>query len=69
VELYFQTTNGVTGIGLGTLGAGDNVLILDGGSFHQLTVVPEPSILMLLSIGAFAITGYRRRKAKLQSRS
>jgi hypothetical protein len=62
VELYFQSTNGVTGIGLGTLGAGDNVLILDGGSFHQLTVVPEPSILMLLFIGAFAIVGYRQRK-------
>jgi len=69
VELYFQSTNGVTGIGLGTLGAGDNVLILDGGSFHQLTVVPEPSILMLLSIGAFAIVGYRRRKAKLPPES
>lgn len=69
VELYFQTTNGVTGVGLGTLGAGDNVLILDGGSFHQLTVVPEPSILMLLSVGAFAIVGYRRRKARLQSKS
>ena len=68
VELYFQTTNGVTGIGLGTLGAGDNVLILGGGSFHQLTVVPEPSILMLLSIGAFAIIGYRRRKARIQSK-
>jgi hypothetical protein len=64
VELYFQSTNGVTGIGLGTLGAGDNVLILDGGSFHQLTVVPEPSILMLLSIGACAIAGYRRQRAK-----
>ena len=65
VELYFHSTNGVTGVGLGTLGAGDNVLILDGGSLHQLTVVPEPSVLMLLSIGAFAIVGYRRRKARL----
>jgi hypothetical protein len=62
VELYFQTTNGVTGIGYGTLGAGDNILLLDGSSFHQLTVVPEPSILMLFSVGAVAIVGYRRRK-------
>jgi hypothetical protein len=68
VELYFQTTNGVTGIGLGTLGAGDNILILDGGSLHQLTVVPEPSILMLLSLGGCAITWYRRRQAKKRGR-
>ncbi len=60
VELYFQSTNGVTGVGLGVLGAGDDILILNGGSFHQLTTIPEPSILMLLTVGAFAILKYRR---------
>ena len=63
VELYFQTTNGVTGIGFGTLGAGDNVLLLGDSSFHQLSVIPEPSILMLMCCGAFGIVGYRRQKA------
>jgi hypothetical protein len=67
VELYFQSTNGVTGVGLGVLGAGDNILVLDGGSLHQLTVVPEPSILMLLTVGAFAILKYRRRSVRKQA--
>jgi len=66
VELYFQSTNGVTGVGLGVLGAGDNILILDGGSLHQLMVVPEPSILMLLTVGAFAILKYRRWSGRKQ---
>jgi hypothetical protein len=64
VELYFQTTNGVTGVGFGTLGAGDDVLLLNGSSFHQLTVVPEPSVLMLMAIGAASITYYRRRRGR-----
>jgi len=68
VELYFETTNGVTGVGYGTLGAGDDILMLDGSSFHQLTVVPEPSILMLFSVGTVAIVGYRRRKARLSAK-
>jgi hypothetical protein len=68
VELYFETTNGVTGVGYGTLGAGDDILLLNGSSFHQLTVVPEPSILMLFSVGAVGIVSYRRRKAKLSAR-
>jgi hypothetical protein len=68
VELYFQNTNGVTGIGYGTLGAGDDILMLDGSSFHQLTMVPEPSVLMLMTIGAFAIMGYRRRAARTHIR-
>ena len=67
VELYFQSTNGVTGVGLGVLGAGDNIMVLDGGSLHQLTVVPEPSILMLLTVGAFAILKYRRRSVRKQA--
>ncbi len=66
VELYFQSTNGVTGVGLGVLGAGDNILILNGGSFHQLTAIPEPSILMLLTVGAFAILKYRRWSGRKQ---
>ncbi|MGO9245221.1 MAG: hypothetical protein ACLQDC_10710 [Verrucomicrobiia bacterium] len=68
VELYFETTNGVTGIGYGTLGAGDDILMLNGSSFHQLTVVPEPSILMLFSVGTVAIVSYRRRKARLSAK-
>jgi hypothetical protein len=68
VELYFQNTNGVTGIGFGTLGAGDNVLLLDGSSFHQLTMVPEPSVLMLMTIGAVSITYYRRRRGRRVSK-
>ncbi|HXI85022.1 MAG TPA: hypothetical protein VNL17_13125, partial [Verrucomicrobiae bacterium] len=61
VELYFQSTNGVTGVGLGVLGAGDNILILSGGSLHQIGIIPEPSVLMLLAIGAFIIHKYRHR--------
>jgi hypothetical protein len=67
VELYFKNTNGITGISLGTLNPGDNVLLLDGSSFHQLNVVPEPSILMLMTIGAFGIVWHRRRKARVRS--
>ncbi len=63
VQLYFVRSNGVTGISFGTLNPGDNVLILDGGSFHQLAVIPEPSILMLLTLGGIAIVRHRRRSA------
>jgi hypothetical protein len=66
VELYFQITNGV---GYGTLSTGDDILLLNGSSFHQLSVIPEPSILMLMCCGAFGIVGYRRRKAKLQAKN
>jgi len=61
VEFYFKYSNGVTGVSFGTLNPGDNVLILGSGSFHQITTIPEPSILMLLSAGAFVIRWYRRR--------
>jgi hypothetical protein len=67
VELYFRFTNGVTGVSFGpTLNPGDNVWVLDGGSFHQINVVPEPSVLMLLTIGASAIYWRRRRKQSLR---
>ena len=63
VEFYFHSSNGVTGVSIGSLTPGDNVLILSGGSFHQIVVIPEPSILMLLMIGGGAIQWYRRRHA------
>lgn len=63
VEFYFMSSNGVSGVSLGTLNPGDNVLILAGGSFHQLNVVPEPSILFLLTVGAAGIVWYRRRRS------
>ncbi len=63
VELYFQTTNGVTGIAFDPNNLnGANVLLLDGASFHELTIIPEPSILMLFSVGSVAILWYRRRR-------
>lgn len=63
VEFYFMRSNGVTGVSLGSLNPGDNVLILGNGSFHQLVVVPEPSTLLLLMAGAAAIHYYRRRRS------
>jgi hypothetical protein len=62
VELYFQTTNGITGVSFDTLTPGDNVLILGNGSFHQLEIIPEPSILMLLVIGGLGIYWRRRHR-------
>jgi hypothetical protein len=67
VEFYFIYTNGVTGVSIGTLNPGDNVLILGDGSFHQLVFIPEPSILMLLLIGGGAIHWYRRHHATRRS--
>jgi hypothetical protein len=64
VELFFRSTNGVTGVGLGVLGAGDNVLLLSGSSFHQIDVVPEPSILLMLLLGATIIVRYRRQQRR-----
>ncbi len=69
VELYFQNSNGVTGVSYDPSNLnGANVLILNGGSLHELTIVPEPSILMLLCTGSLAIFWYRRRRrAKLNT--
>lgn len=64
VEFYFKYSNGVTGVSFDTLNPGDNVLILGSGSFHQITSIPEPSVLMLLTAGAFVIRWYRRRGSK-----
>ncbi|MCS7049892.1 MAG: PEP-CTERM sorting domain-containing protein, partial [Verrucomicrobiae bacterium] len=64
VEFYFMNSNGVTGVSLGSLNPGDNVLILGNGSFHQLVVVPEPSTLLLLMAGAAAIHYYRQRRRR-----
>lgn len=64
VQLYFFNTNGVTGVSLGTLNPGDNVLILGNGSFHQFVTIPEPSILMLFIMGGMGINWYRRRQGK-----
>ena len=64
VELYYKSVTGVTGIGVGTLSPGDNVLLLDGSSFHPITTivaVPEPSVLVLWALGGLAIY-YRKRK-------
>ena len=41
-----------------------HVLLLSGAGFHQLSVIPEPSTLLLLYAGAFTAWGarlYRRR--------
>lgn len=62
VEFYYMNANGVSGVSLGTLSPGHNVLILGNGSFHQLVVVPEPSMLFLLTVGAAGIHWYRRRQ-------
>jgi hypothetical protein len=62
VELYYKQTNGVTGVSFDTLNPGDNVLILGNGSFHHIQSVPEPSVLMFLTIGGVAIYWYRRRR-------
>jgi hypothetical protein len=68
VELFFRSTNGVTGVGLGVLGAGDNILLLSGSSFHQIDVVPEPSILLMLVLGVVIIVRYRRiQRRKLKA--
>ena len=60
----FLGTCTVTTNGYINMAARDDILILNGSSFHQLTVVPEPSMLMLFSVGTVAIVGYRRRRAR-----
>jgi hypothetical protein len=64
VEFYYKGTNGSTAvnIGLGSWSSGNNVVIMPGGSFHYLNVVPEPSIFMLLVIGALGIYWRRRHR-------
>jgi hypothetical protein len=62
VQLYFKRTNGVSSLSFGTWDGSSSVLLLDGASFHQINVVPEPSVLMLLVLGAVGIYYRRRRK-------
>ncbi|MCG3149122.1 MAG: hypothetical protein PCFJNLEI_02581 [Verrucomicrobiae bacterium] len=64
VQVYFRSTNGVTGVSFGTLNAGDNILLLDGASFHQLILVPEPSVLVLWCGGILTIWAARRRRVR-----
>ena len=63
VEVYYFGTNGSQALSI-TLGAnsGGNVIIMDGGSFHQ--IIPEPSVLLLLTAGASAVTWWWRRRSR-----
>ncbi|NQU12372.1 autotransporter-associated beta strand repeat-containing protein [bacterium] len=62
VSVYFLSTNGITGVSFdpGSVG-GANVLLLNGGSFHQIAVIPEPSQLMLMALGVWAVWRWHRR--------
>src|SRR5207249_6285642 len=60
VELYFKNTGSFYNVQVGGI-TNEGVLILGNGSFHQL-VVPEPSIFMLLVLGAAGI--FWRRRAR-----
>jgi autotransporter-associated beta strand protein len=62
VELYYMHTNTIGGISYGDTYTGGNVWIKEGGSFHYLNVVPEPSIAILLTIGGGILYWHRRRK-------
>ncbi|MEI6085643.1 MAG: PEP-CTERM sorting domain-containing protein, partial [Verrucomicrobiota bacterium] len=65
VELFFKNSNGVNGVSIGLWDGSSSVLLLNGSSFHQINVVPEPSVLLLMILGAVGIYYRRRRRSAL----
>ncbi|MCG3147986.1 MAG: hypothetical protein PCFJNLEI_01428 [Verrucomicrobiae bacterium] len=64
VQLFYKQGTGINGISVGIWDGSSSVLLLNGSSFHQINVVPEPSVLLLLMVGAAGIYYRRRRSGK-----
>jgi hypothetical protein len=64
VQLFYKQGTGINGISIGMWDGSSSVLLLDGSSFHQINVVPEPSVLLLVMVGAAGIYYRRRHRAR-----
>jgi hypothetical protein len=62
VEVYWMSTNNVF-----LDGPNQNVFLLGNASFHQLSLVPEPSVLMFLMFGGVVLAFRRARRCQARA--